>query len=108
MERARLVTVSSVLFVIIASFAIAGDKPALDSLIVYGDGFAFGAKEPQGWVGDIQNSRKFGANILFYRKSEPIENAKALIRILVAKKPTRIRKRILNTIWKLINRNIGI
>jgi len=108
MDKIRIVIVSSLLFVIISSFAIAGDKPGLDSLIVYGEGFAFGVKEPQGWVGDVQNSHKFGANIIFYRESETMENAKALIRILVAKKRMRILKRILNTIWRLINRNIAI
>lgn len=108
MNKIRIVIVSSLLFVITASFGVAGDKPALDSLIVYGEGFAFGVREPQGWVGDIQNSHKFGANIIFYRKSETIENAKALIRILVAKKPMRIPKRILNTIGKAIKQNIEI
>jgi len=58
MDTVRIVIVSSLLFVIIASFAVAGDKRALDSLIVYGDGFAFGVREPQGWVGDIQNLRR--------------------------------------------------
>ena len=86
MDTIRMIILSSLLFVIIASFVVAEDKPALDNLIVYGEGFAFRVKEPQGWVGDIQNSHKFGANIIFYRKSETIKNAKAIIRILVAKK----------------------
>jgi len=54
--------------------------------MVYGKGFAFWVKEPQGWVGDIQNSSRFHANIIFYKKSETAKNAKALIRVLVAQK----------------------
>jgi hypothetical protein len=86
MNKITAAIVSILFFVITASFGVAGDKPALDSLIVYGEGFAFGVKEPPGWVGDCQNSHRFGANIIFYRKSETAENAKALIRILVADK----------------------
>jgi hypothetical protein len=69
-----------------SALLLAAEKPPLNSLIVYGEGFAFGVKEPQGWVGDTQNSHNFDANIIFYKKSETAENAKALIRILVAKK----------------------
>jgi len=86
MERTRLLIGISALFIIIASFAVAADKSPLDSFIVYGEGFAFMVRGPQGWVGDTQNSNKFGASIIFYRKSETAENAKALIRISVLKK----------------------
>jgi len=86
MKRIRLLIGITIFFIITSTIAIAVEKPPLDSLIVYGEGFAFGVKEPQGWVGDTQNSRQFGANIIFYQKSETVENAKTLIRILVAKK----------------------
>lgn len=86
MARKSLLIGISVFFIISTTFSVADQKPPLDSLIVYGNGFAFGVKEPQGWVGDTQNSSKFHANIIFYKKSETAENSKALIRILVAKK----------------------
>lgn len=86
MDRTKLLIGFSIFFIFLTTFAVAKEKALLDSLMVYGEGFAFGVKEPQGWVGDIQNSSRFHANIIFYKKSETAENAKALIRILVAKK----------------------
>lgn len=86
MDRTKLFIGIVIFFIIIPNIMFAAEKPSLDSLIVYGEGFAFGVKEPQGWIGDIQNSSRFHANIIFYKKSETVENAKALIRILVARK----------------------
>jgi hypothetical protein len=59
--------------------------PKLDSLIVYGEGFAFSVREPNGWVGDTGSAGKLGANILFYPKGVPFESA-TLIRVTVAHK----------------------
>jgi hypothetical protein len=40
--------------------------PKLNSLIVYGDGFAFGVKEPDGWRGDTDAiASKFHVNVVF-------------------------------------------
>ena len=86
MNRKKILIGISIFFIFITTFAVANEKAPLDSLMVYGEGFAFGVKEPKGWVGDIQNSSKFHANIIFYKKSKTAENAKALIRILVAGK----------------------
>lgn len=58
----------------------------LDSLVVYGDGFMFSAKEPQGWKGDTKNANKYGANIIFYPASQRFESATTVIRILVTAK----------------------
>ena len=38
---------------------------SIDNLMVYGDGFTFSLKEPQGWTGDIDNAAKYQANIVF-------------------------------------------
>lgn len=47
------------------------EKP-MDNLMVYGDGFTFSLKEPQGWTGDIDNAAKYQANIVFYlNKTDP-------------------------------------
>jgi hypothetical protein len=41
-------------------------KDKLDRLIVYGDGFAFGVKEPDGWRADTEDlARKYHVNVLF-------------------------------------------
>ena len=40
-----------------------GEKPG--RLLVYGDGFVFGVKEPEGWRADIDSAANFSANIVF-------------------------------------------
>ncbi len=41
-------------------------KDKLDRLIVYGDGFAFGVKEPDSWRADTEDlARKYHVNVLF-------------------------------------------
>jgi len=42
---------------------------AKDSLIVYGNDFAFIVKEPAGWHGDIDNAERFNCNVIFYAQS---------------------------------------
>lgn len=73
--------------VVIGMPVIAGsEQERLDRLIVYGDGFAFGVKEPAGWSGDTENAAKVHANIVFYRSSETLERAAVVIRVRVGKK----------------------
>lgn len=55
----------------------------LDSLIVYGDDFAFSVHEPTGWIGDTDNAASVGANIVFYKSSETFDSADALIRVAI-------------------------
>jgi hypothetical protein len=52
---------------------------SLNSLIVYGDGFTFGIKEPIGWKGDIANAAKYKSNIVFYLNESELANGGALI-----------------------------
>ena len=61
-------------------------KEKLVSLLVYGQGFVFSVKEPEGWRGDTQNAAQFSANIIFYPSSQSLEEAKTIIRVLVADK----------------------
>jgi hypothetical protein len=58
----------------------------LDRLLVYGDGFVFGVKEPAGWKADTINAAKLDANILFYRSKESFSNHGPLIYIRLNKK----------------------
>ena len=64
----------------------AQSSPRLNDLIVYGDGFAFGVKEPDGWHGDTDAvARKYQANVVF----SPVGASNAAditIRVRVSKK----------------------
>lgn len=59
------------------------DGKKLDTLLVYGEGFIFSVKEPQGWAGDIKNARQYDANIIFYPLSQRFETATTIIRVSV-------------------------
>ncbi len=66
--------------------AFAAEEKKLDSLLVYGEGFIFGVKEPSGWKADTSNAANVHANILFYKPGESFQTAKALIFVRVNKK----------------------
>lgn len=70
--------------------SFAGDAPRverkLDTLLVYGQGFIFSVKEPEGWRGDTVNAEQFSANIIFYPNSQAPDKAQAIIRVLIATK----------------------
>lgn len=76
----------AVLLSFISTLAFSEDAPRLDQLIVYGQGFSFGVKEPPGWTGDTQNANHVGANVLFYRATENLNNVGALIRVRLSSK----------------------
>jgi len=84
MRRDRLVY--SVLVLLLSWCVSWSEEPKLDRLVVYGDGFSFGVKEPSGWKGDTTKASEIGANIVFYRDGETYKNAVALIRVRVGKK----------------------
>jgi len=68
---------------ILGAAALAAEKPPrLDNLLIYGDGFVFSAKEPQGWVGDTTNSSAWGCNVLFYPRGQTPQEA-TIIRVRV-------------------------
>lgn len=78
----RLIIFGSLLCLIItATSAFAVDK--LDRLLVYGDSFIFGVKEPAGWKADTSNASQIQANILFYKAGETFANASSLIYIRI-------------------------
>jgi hypothetical protein len=63
----------------------AGTEPEkLDRLMVFGDSFLFGVKEPAGWQGDTEEgATRFHVNITFYRADETLDRATTLIRVKV-------------------------
>jgi len=58
----------------------------LDALLVYGDGFVFSVKEPQGLIGDINEAKRYSANIIFYPKGKLNDTSQTLIRVLIVDK----------------------
>ena len=59
------------------------DTAKLSSLMVYGDGFNFAVKEPEGWMGDTENAKKYHANVLVYKSKEDVAAGGPLIQVLV-------------------------
>jgi hypothetical protein len=71
-------------FTLFGTGAVAAEK--MDNLIIYGDNFMVSAKEPSGWKGDSTNASAYHVNLVFYRNNESIQNAKTVIRVLIANK----------------------
>lgn len=63
----------------------AQDQP-MDRLMVYGNGFMFGVKEPEGWLGDWEKAAALRSNIIFYPKGHDLHTAYGIIRVRVNKK----------------------
>jgi len=68
------------------AFGQSADSMKMSSLMVYGDSFTFGVKEPDGWTGDIDNAKDYYANIIFYKSKEDVNNGGALVQIQIFKK----------------------
>jgi len=62
------------------------DSTKMNTLMVYGDDFLFKVKEPDNWIGDIDNAAKYYSNIVFYKSIDDLNNGGALIQVLVFKK----------------------
>lgn len=62
----------------------------MDRLLVYGNEFMFGVKEPEGWLGDTERASSFQMNILIYprehRPPDRVPDLDGVIRIRVNKK----------------------
>ena len=58
------------------------DSAKMDNLIVYGETFSFNVKEPNDWIGDIDNAAKYHSNIIFYKDKKELENGGAIIQVL--------------------------
>jgi hypothetical protein len=75
----------SILFLlaVLISPRLPGQESPKDRLIVYGDGFRFGVKEPAGWIGDWERASKLRSNIIFYPKEHDMTTAYGVIRVRV-------------------------
>jgi hypothetical protein len=75
-----------VLFALLATglaFQSSRGQQKLDEILVHGDDFLFGVKEPAGWKGDATSAEKFGANVVLHEADQPQEDTVGLIRISV-------------------------
>lgn len=61
-------------------------SPKLDRLLVWGEGFVFGVKEPAGWEGDTEKARLYKANVLFHRPATEPGKPEGVIRVRVSSK----------------------
>lgn len=52
-----------------------------DNLIIYGEGFIFSVKEPNGWTGDMDLAEEYDANIIFYKNIDEIKKGGAIIQV---------------------------
>ena len=59
------------------------DSTKMDNLIVYGENFSFSIKEPNNWIGDINNASTYYSNIIFYKNKKELENGGALVQVLL-------------------------
>ena len=57
-----------------------------ESLVVYGDKWAFTVEEPAGWHGDTETAPKFQVNVVFYPGSPESRTDDVTIRVRVGKK----------------------
>lgn len=74
------------LLTLLLVFAAGNSGADMSGLIVYGSDFGFVVREPQGWKGDSEAASNYGGNIVFYRRSETVHNARTLILINVSTK----------------------
>ena len=80
----KLIKLTSLFVCILLSFNIFGqtsDTTKMNSLMVYGDGFMFSVKEPDGWTGDIDLAKDYYSNIIFYKNKDELKNGGALIQV---------------------------
>jgi hypothetical protein len=60
------------------------EKPKLDSLLVYGEGFVLGVKEPAGWRSDTgAEAAKLHANVVFFPGTAGPKDGEVNIRVRV-------------------------
>ena len=65
-------------------FALAAPARAerqADRVIVHGDGFTFGVKEPTAWRADLGHAPRFGAHVLFYQTKHALRGGATLIMV---------------------------
>src|SRR6266481_5035457 len=67
--------------VLLALAAPACAERQADRVIVHGDGFTFGVKEPPAWRADLGHAPRFGAHVLFYQTKHALRGGATLIMV---------------------------
>src|SRR2546426_8587941 len=73
--------------VLLALAAPARAERQADRVIVRGDGFAFGVKEPPAWRADLGHASRFGAHVLFYQTKHALRGGATLIMVRLGTTP---------------------
>ena len=76
----------AVLACVVGSTPKATAEPAKDSLIIYGDGFAFSVREPAGWTGNSEKAASIGANVTFSPAGKADDPSAPLVRVRISSK----------------------
>ena len=84
MQRAAIAVLG-----LLALAAPARAERQADRVIVRGDGFAFGVKEPPAWRADLGHASRFGAHVLFYRTKHALRGGATLIMVRLNRNPGR-------------------
>ena len=71
--------------VLLACAALARAERQADRIIVHGDGFTFGVKEPPAWRADLVHAPRFGAHVLFYQTKHALRGNATLIMVRVSR-----------------------
>src|SRR2546425_2180239 len=67
--------------VLLALAAPARAERQANRVIVHGDGFTFGVKEPPAWRADLGHAPRFGAHVLFYQTKHALRGGATLIMV---------------------------
>src|SRR5207244_12769451 len=67
--------------ILLALAAPARAERQADRVIVHGDGFTFGVKEPTAWRADLGHAPRFGAHVLFYQTKHALRGGATLIMV---------------------------
>ncbi len=75
--------VAVVIYIVLFIIPSSPQDQKRDRVLVYGDGFVFGVKEPDGWHGDTDSAANYSANIIFCRPGQDSTSPYGIIRVCV-------------------------
>jgi len=85
--RSRLICVMVAIVLLACGRVESQSKPKMDNLIVYGEGFSFAVKEPDGWRADTgEIASQYHVNVIFSPLQEASLKHNVSIRVRVSKK----------------------
>jgi hypothetical protein len=82
----KKITSSLILLAVLICPWLPSQEQPKDWLILHGDRFRFGVKEPAGWQGDWERASNLKSNIIFYQKGHDMTTAYGVIRVRINNK----------------------